>query len=426
MAPYGRRTGLTIVVAFAASLSACTMGGPVMTGQNRPPVQETSRSEAVGGVYTVVAGDTIYVVARKFDVTVRALIDANGLQPPFQLQPGQILRLPSGGGYVVVKGDTLAKVARKTGVAFATLARMNNLAPPYRIRVGQHLILPSDAAPVPGELVTWNGNTTVIQSPNAGQPGASAAPVAPMTVEALPGPPPAPARESTTFGTATRPGLVPGAEAASAPPAPPSSAPFPAPAVRRSPDSPSGAVETIPAPPAPSPARPAASEPVTPPPATPAPAVPPAAAHAPVQTAAATPQHLPADTPAFIWPVHGPLLSPFGAMARGQENLGINIAVPKGTPVLAAADGQVVYVGNELRGYGNLLLIKHTGTEFITAYAQNAKLLVRRGQHVHRGEQIAISGDSGGVAQPQLHFEIRQGVKPIDPQSVLPEADSTK
>lgn len=436
MAPGPRRIGLVISVALAASLSACTMGGPVMSGQSRAVVEQRPRNEAVGGVYTVVAGDTIYVVARKFDITVRALIDANGLQPPFQLEPGQILRLPMGGSYVVVKGDTLAKVARKAGVEFATLARMNNLSPPYRIRVGQRLILPtgSTVAGAPGsaggEVVTQSGNTTVIQSPNAGQPGVSAAPVAPLTVEALPAPQ-VPPREATTFGTATRPGLVPGATtvpgqppSASAPPAPASTQPVAASAQPARPAASSGAqggaVETITS------AQAVPPKPIAPPAPASAPA---SAAPAPfkapdLQTAAATPAppapRPPPDMPAFIWPVHGPVLSPFGTIAKGQHNDGVNIAVPKGTPVLAAGDGEVAYAGNELRGFGNLLLIKHTGTDYVTAYAHNAKLLVKKGQHVHRGQEIAISGNSGGVSQPQLHFELRQGVKAIDPQAALP------
>ncbi len=143
------------------------------------------------------------------------------------------------------------------------------------------------------------------------------------------------------------------------------------------------------------------------------------------QTAAAAPVARPpaaaaAASTAFIWPVKGPILSSFGPTAKGQHNDGVNIAVPKGTPVLAAADGNVVYVGNELRGFGNLLLIKHAGTEYITAYANNDKLLVRKGDHVTKGQKVALSGDTGGVGQPQLHFELRQGAKAIDPQTVLP------
>ena len=160
--------------------------------------------------------------------------------------------------------------------------------------------------------------------------------------------------------------------------------------------------------------------------ATPKPA--PVAEPAPTQTASAAPAPAPNPTlapaatrtaPQFIWPVHGAVLVPFGSIAKGQHNDGVNISVPKDTPVVAAADGDVAYAGNELRGFGNLLLIKHAGG-WVTAYAHNDKLLVRRGDHVRRGQKIALSGDSGGVGAPQLHFELRQGVKPIDPQTALP------
>jgi len=130
----------------------------------------------------------------------------------------------------------------------------------------------------------------------------------------------------------------------------------------------------------------------------------------------------PADAPDFMWPVQGAVLVPFGDIAKGQHNDGINIAVPKGTPVLAAADGEVAYAGNELSGFGNMVLVSHKGTDYVTVYAHNDKNLVRRGDHVRRGQKIAISGASGGVTQPQLLFEVRKGVKPVDPQTLLPES----
>jgi murein DD-endopeptidase MepM/ murein hydrolase activator NlpD len=120
----------------------------------------------------------------------------------------------------------------------------------------------------------------------------------------------------------------------------------------------------------------------------------------------------------FIWPVKGAVIAEYGSTGKGQHNDGINIAVPKGTPVVAADDGVVAYAGNELRGFGNLLLLKHADG-WMTAYAHNDALLVKRGDTVRRGQQIARSGDSGGVSQPQLHFELRQGTHAIDPMTQL-------
>jgi murein DD-endopeptidase MepM/ murein hydrolase activator NlpD len=120
----------------------------------------------------------------------------------------------------------------------------------------------------------------------------------------------------------------------------------------------------------------------------------------------------------FIWPLKGELIAEYGSTGKGQHNDGINIAAPRGTAVVAAESGVVAYAGNELRGFGNLLLIKHD-EGWMTAYAHNDQLLVHRGDVVRRGQKIALVGDSGGVGQPQLHFELRQGTRAIDPMPVL-------
>ena len=164
----------------------------------------------------------------------------------------------------------------------------------------------------------------------------------------------------------------------------------------------------------------------TPAPLAPAPAVPvtPQAPQPPahVVAAAAPPPAVATVQPkpgkGFLWPAQGPVISEFGSSSKGVHNDGINIAVDKGTPVLASEDGIVAYSGNELRGFGNLLLIKHPDG-LMTAYAHNDALLVKRGESVRRGQQIAKSGDTGGVSQPQLHFEVRQGTRAVDPMPYL-------
>ena len=117
-------------------------------------------------------------------------------------------------------------------------------------------------------------------------------------------------------------------------------------------------------------------------------------------------------------PVRGPVLSGFGAKAKGLRNDGINIAAQRGAPVMAAEHGVVAYAGNELRGFGNLLLIKHANG-WITAYAHNDTLLVRRGDRVERGQRIATVGATGNVRSPQLHFELRRGRIAEDPEKHL-------
>lgn len=125
-----------------------------------------------------------------------------------------------------------------------------------------------------------------------------------------------------------------------------------------------------------------------------------------------------AEGPRFDWPVSGKVISGFGSGSDGLYNEGINIAVASGTPVKAAASGTVRYAGNELRGYGNLVLIEHAGG-YVTAYAHNQTLTVKRGEKVARGDVIARAGQTGNVKSPQVHFEIRKGTKSIDPKKML-------
>lgn len=120
----------------------------------------------------------------------------------------------------------------------------------------------------------------------------------------------------------------------------------------------------------------------------------------------------------FAWPVSGPVISSFGAKSGGLRNDGINIAAARGTPVRAAEAGVVAYVGNELRGYGNLVLLRHD-EGWMTAYAHLQQVEVVSGQRVERGEVVAHVGRSGQVGEPQLHFEIRTGRNAVDPARYL-------
>jgi murein DD-endopeptidase MepM/ murein hydrolase activator NlpD len=120
----------------------------------------------------------------------------------------------------------------------------------------------------------------------------------------------------------------------------------------------------------------------------------------------------------FRWPVRGRVITGFGPKPSGQQNDGINFAVPEGTPIKAAEDGVVAYAGNELKTYGNLVLIRHDNG-FVTAYAHASEILVKRDERVRRGQVIAKSGQTGNVSTPQLHFEIRKGSSPVDPMPYL-------
>jgi murein DD-endopeptidase MepM/ murein hydrolase activator NlpD len=137
----------------------------------------------------------------------------------------------------------------------------------------------------------------------------------------------------------------------------------------------------------------------------------PAAAESGV-TVAATP-------PRFAWPIKGKILAPYGTVG-GQKNDGIDIQAEPGAAVKAADGGTVVYAGNEVAHLGNLLLVQHPGG-YITAYGNNEALLVKKGDVVKKGQEIAKAGSSGGAASPRLHFEVRRvGSRTIDPMTVLP------
>lgn len=120
------------------------------------------------------------------------------------------------------------------------------------------------------------------------------------------------------------------------------------------------------------------------------------------------------EAPQFRWPARGRVISRFG----GDGNDGINISVPEGTSVRAAEDGTVAYVGDEIKGYGKLVLVRHANG-WVSAYANNGDLLVKKGDSVKRGQVLAKSGQTGNVASPQLHFELRKGKTPVDPQQYL-------
>ena len=119
-----------------------------------------------------------------------------------------------------------------------------------------------------------------------------------------------------------------------------------------------------------------------------------------------------------MWPINGDVIAEFGPQEKGRHNDGINIAAPRGTPVRAVESGVVAYAGNELRGFGNLLLVKHDNG-WVSAYAHNGALLVQPGDTVSRGQVIARVGNSGSVATPQLHFQLRKGPRAVDPRSYL-------
>ena len=257
--------------------------------------------------------------------------------------------------YEVKPGDTLYRISRRFDVALAELGRANDLEEPYAIRAGQRLRIPGDASACCAAPAVAPARVTM----NALEPPAAESEPS-LGADALPATVVRPA-------TAARPATPAAIET---PPAVARPAPRPQPvALRQEPR------ELAPAPVARTGGK-------------------------------------------FHWPVEGPILARFGPREGVGRNDGINIGAQVGAPVRAAENGVVVYAGNELRGYGNLLLVRHSGG-WTSAYAHNSELLVDRGANVSRGQVIAQVGRSGGVSEPQSHFELRKGADAVDPLDYL-------
>jgi lipoprotein NlpD len=268
-----------------------------------------------------------------------------------------------GGSYQVAKGDTLYSIAFRNGVDFRDLARWNGIDAPYTIWPGQVLRLSPGHAPAPS-----------MASERHAQPR-----------QAAPAPPAAPVFEPMPSSPATA-GRAPAVAAAN-------------PAVAAP-----GAAKTVEPARATSTTVPVAGEPVR--------SVPPPASTAPVVSTGGSRS---AGGVVWHWPVSGSLLKRFQA---GDAIPGIEIAGKAGDPVRAAADGVVVYSGNGLVGYGELIIIKHNDS-FLSAYGHNRKRLVTEGQHVKAGQQIAEMG-STGTSRDELEFQIRKDGNPVDPLDYLP------
>jgi murein DD-endopeptidase MepM/ murein hydrolase activator NlpD len=419
------RVGLAL--AFVALLSAChqaTNPAPIYdggTGTPRPlatapavPVTQAGILETAGGRATVQQGETLYAISRRSGVPVRSLIDANNLQPPYKVQAGQVLTLPRTRQHIVQQGETLYSVARRYGVEAASLATINHIDPPYTIKLGQPLVLPPQVAAGTQVAGAPPAPVPVAPPPAAGVPF-GVPPVGPsgVTTTTLAAPPAAPVQTVPATG----------APQVLTPPSPPSPPPSPPPQTAAAPIPP-----PLPPRPVPVPAAPESTDEEAPPPANGKVSPPepesggPAAAPqvAPAAVASLVENHRAPSAPLFTWPVSGRIVSTFGPAAGGTHNDGINISAPEGTTVAAAEAGVVAYAGNELRGFGNLLLVKHDGG-WVTAYAHNQVLLVKKGDKVRRGQAIARVGNTGGVSGAQLHFELRSGTKAIDPLDHLPQ-----
>ncbi|MGE3623867.1 MAG: peptidoglycan DD-metalloendopeptidase family protein, partial [Bdellovibrionales bacterium] len=265
------------------------------------------------------------------------------------------------------------RIAHDNKVPMRDLIVLNNLQPPFVVKPGQKLVLPAGRRSA-GDMPM----AEPMPAPSAASAGAvETSTLPPIELAPLP-----PVSKSETLYTNT---------------------PRPAGAVDKTTGAPSADVLT-----------------------NPSPAVETATTAAPSQpeqkVAALTPglAEPPPEAPSinFVWPIQGPVLSAYGPKGQGLNNDGVNIGAPKGAPVVAAASGIVVYAGNEMKGFGNLVLIRHQGG-WVTAYAHLDRTLVNKDGVVAQGDMIGTVGKTGNVSTPQLHFEARYAGKPVDPGSVI-------
>ena len=314
-----------------------------------------------GATVRVTAGMTLYSIAKANGLSVRQLAEANGIEQPYTVSSGRVLRIPgattaqlpernfgakkkpmsfaqeeqvepiavpklkAGSKYNVANGDTLYSLGRKFGVSPFAIADLNGLPKDEALSLGQSLRIPA------------GGNAVVAQS----RPKRLIVDQENVVDDSS---------QASADETAPKPVYIPKAEAS---------------------------VKDVPA----------------------------------IPTEVASNLNL-------RWPVRGKVISDYGKKPSGLKNEGINIAVPEGTSIRAAESGVVAYAGNELKGYGNLILIRHAGG-FVTAYAHAKSLNVKRGDTVKRGDVIAVAGQTGAVQSPQLHFEVRKGATALDPKKYL-------
>ena len=350
---------------------------PTSVPTDEPSERTTTRASVTGKVVTVTGGpssykvrrgDTVESIADRLDVDQKDLIKTNRLKAPYRLRAGQVLKGPPEEykAYVTVEGDTLALIAKRFGVTAKALAAENDLRATAEVRPGRKLALPDgfhDKGPI-RETVRGAPETTYSR-PDIGIPPART-PSTPQPYN--PGPQP--------YNPAPQPYVPSRPQPYAAPPTRPS----------------------------------------TPPPST------------PTSGALSDAQVSTLGRGRFIWPLNGSgdVTSDFGPKGTGKRNDGIDIHANAGDVVRAAADGDVVYAGDQVPGFGNLVLVRHADG-WVTAYGNLARVDVKMQQKVVQGQQLGPAGQTGGVSSPQLHFEVRyapsptERARPVDPKLVLPK-----
>ena len=297
-----------------------------LTRETPAPVEVGSQRVAranipVDRMITALAGDTIYSLATRYQVTPQSLIADNNLTAPFSVNEGQRLKITPRREHIVGPADSVYSISQRYAVSQYHLAELNELQAPFELTVGQPLLLPDthDFSVLDGS----KGVNTQLAKPAA------------------------------------------------------------MPSVNRE------VVSTV--------AKPAPAKPV-------------------VQKNFVAPVFGAND--GFTWPVRGEIIADYGPAGKGLHNDGVNIKAEAGTNVQTSAPGTIAYIGENLKSFGTLVLVKHDGG-YITAYAHLAEINVAEGDVVGAGEIIGKVGQTGRVSSPQLHFEVRQSRKPINPHEII-------
>ncbi len=351
--------------------------GPINLAGGAPAPAYGGGYNTGGGTVVVAQGETLEIIAMRYGVPVQSLAQANGITSAAQVVPGRALVIPQAGGAPVAyaSADSLPTPA-PVAVPVAASASGGVI---HVVEPGQTLFGIAQAQGVSmQDIMAANGMTSQtvrigqrLKIPSAG--GGATVQTASLNGSQTLGAPP------QTLGTLPSPGSE--------------AMPTTAPDVR--------VIDTASAPP-------------------PAPEVPAVTAPAPAKVASLDTSTDPpsANGTSFRWPVRGRIIADYGSKPTGERNDGINLAVPEGTAVKAAEAGTVIYAGNELAGYGNLVLVRHADG-WVSAYAHNSTLGVSKGDTVQRGQTIAQAGMTGSVNSPQVHFELRKGAKPVNPLDYL-------
>lgn len=395
------RTGVLVLSALA--VAACSRGIPApVEYRSAAPVQTSRAADTVprGPVSSAAHQSDKSTAAAGRAIEPRPLaVEATAVR--LERNPSKAVDPIQPGVYIVRPGDTLFAISQRSQVALRDLIDINGLEAPYQLNAGQSLTIPAVRYHLvkPGDTVTSIAEAHSVSMRALVMANDIEQPFVIRAGDRLRLP--AAVQEDTAVEIAQA--------------AAPLAAPTPVPPLK--PHATAKAL-SLPKPgETPRPAyRPSGRD-----------GAPPLPAYKPgvelvraEPTPAVIPQPPQRAGRRFAWPVRGTVISGFGPKSGGFYNDGINIAVRSGTAVTAAENGVVTYVGNELRGFGNLVLVRHQGG-WVTAYAHVADISVKPGQIVRRGQTIARAGRSGRVSSPQLHFEIRKGRRAVDPLRHLPK-----